>query len=206
MGKYSHHWANTQKKIQTYSQLLFGDRYNAFLTFFEKSNQQVLLAVKMFREAYPNIEDDDFDDILEKFKNDMMLEMKYTEKMKEFVAYFQMYLDVEHSKMEEDGNTALARQVIKDWLACTPGMADLLKPKKDGPLVAINSNNQTTTNNLNIDHTLRLEQLPQKWQELAKEILNKKMLALEQKKQVIDIKVEDKALDMLFEEKSNEER
>lgn len=184
MGKYDQHLHNTRNKISLFHDARFQDQYNAFLVFYKEAGQKLELAIKLFNAAYHNTTGEELNAVLEKFKNEMMLEMNYKEKMKEFVAFFQMYLDVEHSKMAEDGNTEGARSVIKDWLRCTPGMKDLLDPKRDGVSIKIGSDN-TTNNTLSYNPRLRLEHLPAKWQELAMEIKEKKLLA--QKKETAEI-------------------
>src|SRR3990167_5263597 len=188
MGKYDTHLENAKRKLELFTQAKFTDRYSAFLIFYEKAGLKLELATKLFCQAYPKLTADELLEITDKFKNDMLLEMKYQEKFKDFITYFQMYLDVEHSKMAEDGDTKGARDVIKDWLCSVPGMRALIEPKREGPIVKIGSDNRTTTTNvIGVDHRLRLEDLPTKWQELAIEMKEKKLL--EQKKDnVIDIK------------------
>src|SRR3990167_3947675 len=184
MGKYDTHLENAKRKLELFTQAKFTDRYSAFLIFYEKAGLKLELATKLFCQAYPKLTADELLEITDKFKNDMLLEMKYQEKFKDFITYFQMYLDVEHSKMAEDGNTEGARSVIKDWLCSVPGMKALIEPKREGPSIKIGSDNRTT-NVIGVDHRLRLEDLPAKWQELAQEMKQKKLLT--QKKQTVEI-------------------
>ena len=54
-------------------------------------------------------------------------------------------------------------------------MEELLNPKHDMS-VKINSDNKTTNNQLSYNPRLRLADLPAKWQELALEMKDKKLL------------------------------
>lgn len=192
MGKYYGYYEQAKRKIAQAHEASFITHYNNFLTFYTKADMKLDLAVKLLCEAYPQVavvnnQGALLDNILEKFKNEMMLEMKYQEKMKDFVAYYQMYLDIEHSKMSEDGNTKEARAVIKDWLRSTPGMEELLNPKHDMS-VKINSDNKTVNNQLSYNPRLRLTDLPAKWQELALDMKDKKLLEQKKDINVVDIK------------------
>lgn len=160
--------------------VVFNHNLQKFAECYKKSNQNLALAMQVYRELFPSHKKPYITKLAIQFTQDLANEGNYQELLRIFNLNYQIALEIEKDKMYETGETENLMYVMSEWQKSL----NMRKPQA----INVNSNNTINQhNNIQINHQHRLTDLPIEIQQALQTIAKHEPKQLTQQKQEIDM-------------------